>query len=84
MRHAREHTAKVVRVFAAALDDGRAYLVGEHLTVADVILVHCLDWADAIGWTKDWASDQAVQRGLGPYLERCRGREAYKRAKALP
>ena len=26
------------------------YLLGEHFTAADILYVHCLDWAESIGW----------------------------------
>ena len=53
---------------------------GAGFTAADILFVHCCNWAESIGWADKWADDAVLQK----YLARCRGREAYARAKALP
>lgn len=50
------------------------YLLGQQFTAADILYVHCLDWAQAIGWHK-WPSE------LDAYLKLCRQRPAYQAAK---
>ena len=52
-----------------------AFLMGETFTIADVLAVHCLNWAFT-------AKFPAASEALKAYAKRCRGREAYKRAVA--
>ena len=83
---ARKHAAAVVRVFAEALA-GSDYLVGDHgFSAADILFVHCCNWADSIGWAATWPDDLGpdLHAALAAYLDRCRARAAYARAKALP
>jgi glutathione S-transferase len=51
------------------------FLMGEKMTVPDIILTHCGDWADA-------ARFPITQDRLTQYLERMRARPALKRAMA--
>jgi len=53
------------------------YLLGEQFTAADILYVHCLDWAKSIGWHESWPSN------INPYRKLCHERPAYQRAKAL-
>ena len=60
------------------------FLVSERFTAADVLLVHCCDWASGIevdkgGWFSKYTSDDVFQ----DYLGRMRARPAYVRAKAI-
>jgi|EP00326_Haptolina_ericina_P029474 glutathione S-transferase len=60
------------------------FLVGNGFTAADVLLVHCCDWAAGIevdkgGWFSKYAEDEVFQG----YLGRMRTRPAYLRAKAV-
>ena len=83
---ARKHAAAVVKVFAEAIR-GDGYLVQDHgFSAADILFVHCCNWAESIGWADDWpdALGSDLHGALGSYLERCRSRAAYARAKALP
>lgn len=55
------------------------YLLGNDFTAADIMYVHCLDWAESIGWL--------VGSGDGDgkcvaYLEKCRTRDGYRRVVA--
>lgn len=52
------------------------FLMGEKLTVPDIILTHCLSWAKA-------AKFEVEDEGLRAYGKRMRAREAYLRAAAL-
>ena len=52
------------------------FLMGERMTVPDVILAHCLDWALT-------ARFPVVEHKLTDYLGRIRQRPAYQRAMAL-
>ena len=60
------------------------YLVGSCFTAADILLVHCCDWASSIetdkgGWLSKYATDDVFQN----YLDRMRARPAYLRSKKL-
>ena len=80
--HAKSHSAKVVKVLADTIAaSGGPYLLGPGFSAADIMCVHCLNWADAIGWVDEWHESNA---GLKQYAELCRSREAYVRAKQLP
>ena len=51
------------------------YVMGEGFTVPDLLLGHCLDWGQSIGWT--------VPDGhLSAYFERVRSRPAFKQTAA--
>lgn len=51
------------------------YLLGSEFTAADILYVHCLDWAKSIGWFDD------IEEGtLAHYLDLCKSRPAYQRA----
>ena len=84
---ARRHTMEAMNVVAMELGDG-PYLLGESFSAADILLVHCMDWAESIGWGVQWVftpGDEEVSMvKLREYAERCRARPAYARAKALP
>ncbi|MGR3198788.1 MAG: glutathione S-transferase, partial [Paracoccus sp. (in: a-proteobacteria)] len=51
------------------------FLMGEVMTVPDIILAHCLDWALI-------ARFPVVETRLSDYLDRMRQRPAYRRAAA--
>jgi len=53
------------------------YLLGSHFTAADILYVHCLDWAKGIGWHGEWPSN------VESYRQLCHERPAYQRAKQL-
>lgn len=60
------------------------FLVGGGFSAADVLLVHCCDWASSIevdkgGWFSKYANDALFQE----YLGRVRARPGYLRAKAI-
>ena len=81
---------QVMDVLAAELahatsTSGGDFLLGKHFSAADVLFVHCLGWAEKIGWGERWKApaDDAMRR-LAAYAARCRARPAYVRAKALP
>jgi glutathione S-transferase len=61
-----------LRHVEAALDDGRAYLIGDRFTSADILLTTCLSWAITTG--------VGICDNAHPYLERMLARDAYKRA----
>ena len=52
-----------------------AFLMGEHFTIADILAVHCLNWA----FTAKVPDAGTV---LKDYAKRCRARPAYERALA--
>ena len=49
------------------------FLMGGTFTIADILAVHCLNWAHN-------AKFPAVSEALKAYTKRCRDRDAYKRA----
>jgi len=55
--------------------DGGPFLMGDRMTVPDIILTHCGDWAET-------AHFPISQPALGAYLDRMRARPAYRRAQA--
>ncbi|MFH1342400.1 MAG: glutathione S-transferase family protein [Pseudomonadota bacterium] len=69
-----EYFRQQLRHVEVALSDGRAFLMGERLTSADILLTTCLDWAIAYG--------VGICDNAQPYLERIRARPAYQLAKA--
>ena len=91
--HAQQHAARVVREMVRQLAAPGPYLLGAHFTAADILFVHCCNWAEAIGG--GWAAWAAEPQGAAPaegdefdamrgYLRACRARGAYARAKAMP
>ena len=84
---ARRHAERVIDALVGELTGGSggAYLLGAHFSAADILFVHCCDWAELIGWGERWkapAEGDAPMRALSEYLQRCRARPAYVRAKA--
>ncbi|MEO0752426.1 MAG: glutathione S-transferase [Pseudomonadota bacterium] len=53
------------------------FLMGDEMTVPDIVLVHCLGWAKIAGFPDPDAR-------LSAYAKETRGRDAYTRAAALP
>jgi glutathione S-transferase len=51
------------------------FLMGDTFTIADILAVHCLNWAFT-------AKFPAASEELKAYTKRCRNRDAYKRAVA--
>lgn len=96
---AQRHTASTMRIVAEELGDG-PYLLGESFSAVDILLVHCMNWAESIGWAEQWLAadgvtaaadgtfaprfDDKLMVKLREYADRCRARPAYARAKALP
>lgn len=61
------------------------YLLGDSFTAADILYVHCLDWAKLLGWDIFGQLESGHQElWLHEYLNRCHARPAYQRARALP
>lgn len=52
------------------------YVLGNNFTAADILYVHCLDWAKSIGWHTEWPNS------IQPYRELCHARPAYQSSKA--
>lgn len=53
------------------------YILGSNFTAADILYIHCLDWAKGIGWHTAWPANVEAYRQL------CHERPAYQKAKAL-
>eukprot|EP01062_Namystynia_karyoxenos_P062545 TRINITY_DN55445_c0_g1_i1.p2 TRINITY_DN55445_c0_g1~~TRINITY_DN55445_c0_g1_i1.p2 ORF type:complete len:267 (+),score=95.27 TRINITY_DN55445_c0_g1_i1:87-803(+) len=62
---------------------GHDYVLGADFSAADVLLTHCLMWANQIGWELEPAPDAPQLEWLQCYWERCTGRPAYKRTKQI-
>jgi glutathione S-transferase len=72
---AREQLKSALNVLEQSLA-GRTFLVGEHLTAADVMVASTLAWAQMIGLL------DASLPNTAAYLGRCMGRPAFQRAMA--
>ena len=70
-----EYFARQIAVPEAEFADGRPFLLGDHLTVADIVLTPCLNWAIRY--------DQPVPDRLLAYRERMADRPAYQAAFAI-
>lgn len=63
------------------VDQLNPYLLGDEFSAADVLYVHCLDWATTIGWTDTW--DGSSGDKVDAYLRSCHDRPAYRRANKI-
>jgi len=57
---------------------GGPFLMGSQFTAADILYIHCLDWAEKNGW-----EDSVRSEIVASYLDICRKRPAYYRAREL-
>ena len=64
--------ARQIAVPEAEFADGRPFLLGDRLTVADIVLTPCLNWATRY--------DQPVPDSLLRYRDRMAARPAYQTA----
>lgn len=83
---AKKHTNQVVEVLAQELlNSGGTYLLGDEFSAADILLVHCMTWAEQIGWGSQWTAvsdgDSKMEK-LNEYLNTCRARPAYGLARS--
>jgi len=87
--HAHTHVEKVIKVLVGELRASRgSYLLGTDFTAADILFVHCLNWAESIGWATWCTSDSSASQDpdadlINAYLERCRERPAYRAVQAI-
>ena len=72
VRAAGDYFVKYVGVAEQQLADGRAFILGERFTGADILLNSCLAWAKFL--------DLEIGRGLQKYLKRTSDRPAYRAA----
>ena len=70
-----EYFSRQIAVPEAELADGRPFLLGDRLTVADIVLTPCLNWATRY--------DQPVPDRLLNYRDRMATRPAYQTAFAI-
>lgn len=60
------------------------YLLGNSFSAADILYVHCLDWAKLLGWDIfGQLESEHQERWIHEYLNRCHARPAYQRVRAL-
>jgi glutathione S-transferase len=69
-----EYFRQQLRHVEVALSDGRAYLMGDRFSSADILLTTCLDWAIAYG--------VGICDNAQPYLKNIQQRPAYKLSQA--
>ncbi len=69
-----EYFREQLRHVEVALDDGRAFLMGDQFTSADILLTTCLEWAIAYG--------VGICDNAKPYLERIQLRPGFRRGTA--
>ncbi|CAK9023109.1 Glutathione S-transferase 3 [Durusdinium trenchii] len=81
VQHAQQHFCNTVNILLAQLREVGDYLLG-NFSAADILLVHCLDWAGVIKWLPSTSIESELQPVLEQYLERCHKRDAYQRAVA--
>ncbi len=82
--HAREHFKSVLGVLLDELaDSGGDYLLASGFSAADILLVHCITWASAVGWLPTSELSDDKNRTLARYLKRCTERPAHVRAAQL-
>jgi glutathione S-transferase len=74
LESAAAYFATQLRHAEQALQDGRPFLVGGRLTIADMLLTTCLDWAVGYG--------VAITSACHAYMERITSRPAYGTAAA--
>jgi glutathione S-transferase len=66
------------QVAQQVVTSGGPYLLGANFTAADILYVHCLDWASSIGWkTGQWPEH------LAAYRAKCHERAAYQKVKGM-
>ena len=87
VEHAKTHTSRTFAILAAQLRaNGGPYLLGSDFSAADILFVHCCNWAEAIGWGQAWTTalreQDADMQLLKDYLKQCRSRAAYQRTNA--
>lgn len=58
------------------VDQLSPYLLGDDFTAADILYVHCLEWAETIGWNDNRVFHDSK---LVDYLKLCRSRDGYQR-----
>ena len=80
VEEAKRQFDRVQNVMVQQLGDPGPYLLGNDFTAADILYVHCLDWAKSIGW---FAGPQDQETNLQSYLELCKSRPAYQRTVAM-
>jgi len=73
VEQAAEYFRNQLRHVDQALSDGRAYLLGDQFTSADILLTTCLEWAVAYG--------VGVCDSAQPYMQRIASRPALQRAR---
>jgi glutathione S-transferase len=94
VRHARSQFVRMNEYIAARhlQQPGHLYLLGSNFTAADILYIHCLDWAKSIGWNNvnDHVGEDASNNkpnsawdelGLTAYRNRCQERPAFQRAR---
>ena len=78
VEHAAQHLQRMNGQLAQqVVTSGGPYLLGAKFTAADILYVHCRDWASSIGWKKQWPEH------LAEYRAKCHERAAYQKVKGM-
>ena len=78
--HAKQYFSVVLGVLLRHLkDSGGDFLLGSEFSAADILFVHCMDWAGSIGWLEDATMTNDQRSALRLYLDLCRSRPPYLR-----
>mmetsp|Transcript_58647 Transcript_58647/g.106928 ORF Transcript_58647/g.106928 Transcript_58647/m.106928 type:complete len:222 (+) Transcript_58647:92-757(+) len=83
VEHAKKTFQRCLKVVARDLQKtGGPYLLGKEFSATDILLVHCLNWAEVYSWfpAADAGSEMATLRD---YFDRCRARDGFRRATAI-
>lgn len=81
--HAENQFHRVFDVLVADLYISGDYFLGTTFSAVDIMFVHCINWAEMIGWGGKWTSGETTDEKiihLCDYLTRCRSRPAYIRS----
>jgi len=81
---AEKHFQRVMKILIDELSHIGDYIIGEKFSAADITFIHCVNWAESIGWGELWKSEvnDPQTKHFRDYIDRCRARPASIRAEA--
>jgi glutathione S-transferase len=77
--YAKQYINVVLGVLRHQKESGGDCLLGFDFSAADIMFVHCMDWAGSIGWLEDATMTNDQRSALRLYLDLCRSRPPYLR-----
>ena len=79
IQEAKRQFVKAHKVMVSQLESGGGpYLLGKDFTAADILYIHCLNWAKSI----EWFVTPEPNTVLDTYMQLCKSRPAYQRTVA--